>query len=412
MSTEYRNNHYVPQWYQKRFIPDIQENKELYYLDLKPGTFTDPRGVVHQKSAIHKQGTRLCFAEDDLYTTWFGDERQVEIEKIFFGNVDDRGRDAVKFFDEYKHFESSWDGDPLRNLMLYMSTQKLRTPKGLDWLATQLGTTDRNAILNLMLQLRQIHSAIWVECIWQIADANESDTKFIISDHPVTIYNKFLGPRNKQWCRGSNDPDITLNASHTIFPLSLNKVLILTNLSWLRNPYQNGTKQRPNPNPLRPAMFNFQHIQTGRLLTEQEVREINFIIKSRSFKHIAAAQEDWLYPEKFVSKSDWNSYGDGLLLMPDPRGIEFGGEMIMGWDDGRSTAFDEYGRRPWEKGYGQHAGHNEFQTHYQFKGDFAEKFGPYRRGRGISMGDIDPEFDTDSMHEYHLSLSKKNRRKK
>ena len=113
-----------------------------------------------------------------------------------------------------------------------------------------------------------------------------------------------------------------------------------------------------------------------------------------------------------MSKSNWNNYGDGLLLMPDPRGVEFGGEMIMGWDNGRSTAFDEYGRRPWEKDYGKHAGQNEFQTLYQFKGDFAEKFGPYRRGRGISMGDIDPEFDTDSMHEYHLSLSKKNRRKK
>jgi hypothetical protein len=147
-----------------------------------------------------------------------GDERQVEIEKIFFGKVDDQGRDAVKFFADYVHLESGWDGDPLHKLMLYMSTQKLRTPKGLDWLANQLNTTDRNSILNLMLRLRQIHSAIWVECIWQIADATKSETKFIVSDHPVTVYNKFLGPSNKKWCRGSNDPDITLNATHTIFP--------------------------------------------------------------------------------------------------------------------------------------------------------------------------------------------------
>jgi hypothetical protein len=63
MSSEYLSNHYVPQWYQKRFIPEGQQNKELYYLDLKPGTFTDPRGVVHPKRSIYLQGTRLCFAE-------------------------------------------------------------------------------------------------------------------------------------------------------------------------------------------------------------------------------------------------------------------------------------------------------------------------------------------------------------
>lgn len=413
MSNEYRNNHYVPQWYQKRFIPEDQNNKELYYLNLNPGSFVDPRGIKHTKRALHKQGTKFCFAQNDLYTTWFGAERRTGIEQVFFGQIDSCGREAVEFFANYKHLESGWDGDPLRHMMLYMSTQKLRTPKGLDWLAKQANTSDRDAILQLMLQLRQLHSAIWVECVWQISEASQSDTKFIISDHPVTVYNKFLGPRNKKWCRGSNDPDITLNATHTVFPLSLDKVLILTNLSWVRNPYQSGVAQRPNANPMRQAMFNFQNIQTMRQLSEHEVLEINFIIKSRAYKYIAAVQEDWLYPENHVSKSNWNTYGDGLLLMPDPRGIEFGGEMFIGWEDGTSTAFDEYGRRPWQQGYGQHAGQNEFNTLYQFKGDFAAKFGPYRRGRGLSFGtDVDPEKDTEDMHEYHLSLAKKNRRKK
>lgn len=411
MSTEYRNNHYVPQWYQKRFIPENQVDQELFYLDLKPGTFTDSRGVVHPKKAIHRQGTRFCFAEDELYTRWFGSERITDIEQIFFGQIDDRGRSAVEFFATYEHFVSGWHRDPLRTMMLYMSTQKLRTPKGLDWLAMQARTEDRATILQLMLRLQQVYCAIWVECVWQIVDASQSDTKFIISDHPVTVYNRFLGPRNKQWCRGSSDPDITLNATHTIFPLSIDKCLILTNLSWLRNPYQNATSQRPNPNPMRSAMFNFQHIQTNRQLSEQEVRELNFIIKSRAYRYIAATREDWLYPERHVSKSDWNNFGDGLLCMPDPRGIEYGGEMIIGWNDGSSTAFDEYGRRPWEEGYRREAVQDEFNTFQQFKGDFAVKFGPYRRGRGVSLGDIDPEKDDDGMHKYHLSLAKQNRKK-
>lgn len=37
MSSEYRNNHYVPVWYQNKFIPSKRQDKELYYLDLKPG---------------------------------------------------------------------------------------------------------------------------------------------------------------------------------------------------------------------------------------------------------------------------------------------------------------------------------------------------------------------------------------
>ncbi|TAL15043.1 DUF4238 domain-containing protein [Patescibacteria group bacterium] len=412
MSTEYTNNHYVPQWYQKRFIPEGQIDNELFYLNLKPGVFTDPRGVVHDKRAVIKQGTRLCFAEDDLYTTWFGGQRRTDIEKIFFGQVDDYGRKAVDFFANYDHLAYEWDPSAYRSLMLYMSTQKLRTPKGLGWLAKKANTTNRFVILQTMLRLRQLYGAIWTESIWQIADASQSDTKFIISDHPITSYNRFLGPRNKKWCRGFDDPDVALNATHTIFPLSIDKVLILTNLSWVRNPYQSGIDYRPNPNPLRSAMFNFQTIQISRQLSEQEVREINFIIKSRAHRYIAAANKEWLYPEKYVSKSDWNSYGDGLLLMPDPRGVDYTTEILVGNNDGTAYAFDEYGRRPWEEGYSPTSVPNDdFNTLERFKGDFAAIFGPKRRGRAFTITDLDPIEDSDDMHAYHLSkASKKYRR--
>lgn len=413
MSIKYRNNHYVPQWYQKRFIPSEQVDQELFYLDLNPGTFTDPRGVVHQKRSVKKLGTRYCFAENDLYTRSFGLSRDTDVEQFFFGKIDKEGRKAVDFFAEYDHLQYPWDGNMFNNLVIYLSTQKLRTPKGLGWLIDRTGTNNRNALLSRMMRLHQLHGSLWAESIWQIADARDSNTKFIISDHPVTIYNRFLGPRNKKWCRGFNDPDVGLNASHTIFPLSMERVLIMTNLSWVRNPYQSGIVYRTNPSPLRSTMFNFQSIQTHRRLTEQEVMEINFIIKSRACRYIAAANEEWLYPDRFISKSDWNIFGDGLLLMPDPRGVEFTCETIMGWKDGRATAFDEYGRRPWQEGYGTHGAANEFITLEQFKGDFALKFGATRRGRAMSFGtDIDPVCDSDEMHDYHISMARKNRRNK
>jgi len=56
MSNEYHHNHYVPVWYQKRFVPSEQQDRELYYLDLKPGTFTDGRGKRHK---LEQQWRRL-----------------------------------------------------------------------------------------------------------------------------------------------------------------------------------------------------------------------------------------------------------------------------------------------------------------------------------------------------------------
>jgi hypothetical protein len=287
---------------------------------------------------------------------------------------------------------------------MYMSTQKLRTPKGLGWLSDKAGTTDRNIVLQLMLQLRELHCAIWSECIWLIADASQSATKFIISDHPITVYNRKCGPRS-QWCRGTNDPDIWLHGTHTLFPLSLEKILILTNLSWVRNPYQSEMDVRPNPNPFRNTIFNYLDIQTLRYLNEQEVREINFIIKNRAYRYLGASKEEWLYPEKFVTKSDWYQYGKGYLLMPDPRSIKYGGEILIGHSDGRVSAFDEYGHRPWQRGYRKRNDgvDKDWHTFQRFKGEFARLFGPYRRGRAFE----DRECDSDEYHQYHLGLEKR-----
>jgi len=234
--------------------------------------------------------------------------------------------------------------------MLYLSTQKLRTPKGLGWLSSQVGDTDRNKTLGYMLEFQQLHGAIWTESVWLIADASQSETKFIISDHPVTVYNRRCGPRSI-WCRDNNDPNIAFQGTHTIFPLSLEKILILTNLSWVRNPYQSEVRLRPNPNPWRTTIFSFLDIQTLRHLQEREVREINFIIKNRALRYIAAAKEEWLYPDRYVSKSNWNEFGHGYLLMPDPRGVQLGGEIFIGYQGGGSASFDAYGRRPWQPDY-------------------------------------------------------------
>jgi|SRR3989344_2881896 len=404
MPDDYKNHHYVPRWYQKKFMLPGEHN--FFYLDMKPDNFTDPRGIVHQKKSLWNRGSKKCFVEENLYTTKIQGIQPKDIEKFFFGRIDTRGELGVKYFEEFDYPLKSW-GNSLNELLIYMSTQKLRTPKGLTWLSKEIGSQHKDHILGAMLELGKIHCALWMECVWLIADASESDTKFIVSDHPVTVYNRECGPRS-QWCRDGNDPAIWLQGTHTIFPLSLEKVLILTNLSWVRNPYQRATELRPNPNPFRGAIFKFTEVQVRRHLSEQEVREINFIIKSRATRYIAAAKEEWLYPERHISKSNWNTYGHGYLLMPDPRSIHWGGTVMWGGGPGGSGAMDEYGRLPGDPDFEtERTKGSEHQTLPWFQGEFAALFGPYRRGRSMPVMEIEKEKDEDDFHQYHLGLQRK-----
>ena len=149
-------------------------------------------------------------------------------------------------------------------------------------------------------------------------------------------------------------------------------------------------------------------MQVRRHLNEREVREINFIIKSRAFRYIAAAKEEWLYPEHHISKSDWNTYGHGYLLMPEPRAIHWGGTARWGGGPGGSGAMDEYGRLPGDPDFESKTIENkEHQTLPWFQGEFAKLFGPYRRGRCMQHIEIEKERDDDEFHQYHLGLQKK-----
>ena len=378
MSAEYTNNHYVPRWYQRRFIAADQTGRELYLLDLKPDFFRDGKGVRRQRKPLRRTGTRKCLAIDDLYTTRFGGIESHELERVFFGEVDALGKQAVGFFAEFDHDRVS--GEALENLMLYMSTQKLRTPKGLDWLVAQAGGRRRGDVIDHLTTLRSLYGAIWAECVWQIADASASETKFIVSDHPVTVYNRSCAPGNPLWCKGANDPDIRLQATHTLFPLSSERLLILTNRSWACNPHRRPLEPRANPDLFRGAMFNFLEIQTRRPLSEQDVLKINCIIKRRAYRYVAAGREEWLYPERSV-KSTWRAVGDEHLLMPDPRSLHPGAEIIMGYAGGATEAMDTFGRRPGDRRFGHEArSAQEIQAHRRWCDEYERVFGTKRRG--------------------------------
>jgi hypothetical protein len=387
---KYKENHYVPVWYQERFLPTKGERK-FRYLDLTPSQFRDRQGVLRTRTALHRWGAVSCFKETDLYTVKSGRHESTEIEQLFFGKVDVEGRKAVEFFSQYQSFDDFRnDMTPERafnSLLDYMSIQKFRTPKGLRYLSTIAGATHKNRLLLEIQRLQNLHCALWTECVWALVDADETKTKFIISDHPVTVYNREVFP-DSAYARQHTDPDFRMNGTHTYFPLSPKRMLVLTNLSWARNPYGNPQKPRPNPVRFRTAMFNFTAVQTGRQLEEIEVRQVNYITKRRALRYLAAAQEEWLYPELDLPTTHWRKLDDRYLFMPDPRELHLGGEILIGYDDGRSSAFDEYGRRPWQADYKKtdQSDENE-RILYGFKGEFARLFGPKRRGRSESFGD-------------------------
>lgn len=378
----YRHNHYVPAWYQRRFLAPGQH--ELHYLDLKPDQFANSHGRTITPRSYWTRGVKHCFAQDDLYTTQFGGIDNTEIEQFFFGGVDNDAPRAFDFWSDYDH--TLIDHAAFETFLTAMSLQRLRTPRGLAWLRRALGNTQHSRTLIELQRLQRLFCATWSDTVWQIADASGSPTKFIISDNPVTFYNRDCFPGSAA-CRAPFDADARQAGTQTIFPISPDKVLILTNLTWARDPYQPALKIGPNPKLMRNSMFYYLDIQVGRSLAEDEVVEINFIIKRRADRFIAAAEKDWLYPENRLSCDHWRRLGDGYLLFPDPRHVHMGGEMMIGYSSGGSDHFSEYGHKPWEPGF-KDARRDKRETGalYRFQAEWSAMFGAQYRGQVAGMG--------------------------
>lgn len=376
-TSSYERNHYVPVWYQKRFL---QGEHRFYLLDLRPETITQ-NGHTFTRKEILRWGPKRCFVVDDLYTTRWGGIENRDIEKFFFGEMEEVGESAIAYFEDFdirEGFSTAVEG-----MLEYSSLQKMRTPRGLDAFARATGIGDRNQLLIELQRLRRLYSALFCDSIWQIARADCSATKFLISDNPVTVYNQKVFPGNKAFLKNF-EPDIRRVGSQTIFPLSTNTVLILTNLSWARNPFQNPLAIHPNPQFLRNTVFNGTDVQVGRLLSEIEVLQINYIIKRMANRYIAAPVKEWLYPEERLKSTLWSTFGKSLLLHPEPRCIHMGGTMYMGYEDGSSEAWDAHGRRPWDSNFEEEKRErrdstNLLKTQSQFKAKYGDAY------RGIAI---------------------------
>ena len=318
--TKTRNNHYVPEWYQHGFFEPDQNN--YHYLDLAPRRHTLPGGRVAIENSKFFWPASKAFRQRDLYSVFFGTAVNDEIERKVFGDIDTRGAPAVRAFvgddagDWHRHFTTLFE---------YLDIQKIRTPKGLDWLRRQYPRLTQNDLMLEMQGIRMMHCTIWTEGVREIVSAEDADVKFIVSDHPVTIYNHAIRPDAK----GNsypNDPPIALKGSQTLFPLNRDFCLILTNLEYAQDPSTDPLVKRTFAGNYRNSMVRTDAFIRTRKLTSEQVAQVNFVLKARAKRYIAAGKEEWLYPEAQCSEP-WADLRN-TFLPPKSDLWRFGGEMF------------------------------------------------------------------------------------
>jgi hypothetical protein len=234
-SSDSHLHHYVPRWYQKRFLPAGQ--KALWYLDLKPDMVTNV-DFTYQKKALRFWEPARCFCATDLYSLRFGGDTTDVLEKRLFGVVDKKGAAAAKFFQSYDDLKDGTH-EAYQDILAYLGAQRFRTPHGLDWLAKHTGLRDKNMALIAMQRLFQQYGTMWMEGIWEIVHARQSATKFIVSDVPVTFFNRNIVPGGYPY---SGIVDFPMIGTRTIFPLSSESCLIITHLQLTGNPWNNPTE--------------------------------------------------------------------------------------------------------------------------------------------------------------------------
>ena len=282
---------------------------------------------------------KQCFVEKDLYTTLFGQTPNDEIERFLFGPIDSTGALAVRAFTSndhqaiHKHFQSFFE---------YLDAQKLRTPKGLAWIDIRYPNLTHMDLMVEMQHLRSMHCTMWVECVREIVSAEQSDVKFIMTDHPVTAYNAACAPESSM-CQYPHDPPISLNGTQTVFALDANHCVILTNLEYAKDP--GGVDLlalRQNARYSGSTLVPTDAMIRTRSLTRDEVVSINSLLKTRSHRFLAAYEREWLFPEE-ASTVAWEDIGK-VLLPPSDELSDFGGEIVVGYKDGSTSYRDAFGR--------------------------------------------------------------------
>lgn len=337
-----RNNHYVPVWYQRQFL--LPGESRLHYLDKAPGGNDVGAAAETQRGGQRRPPVSLlplkkCFCTFDLYTTQFGNSLNDDIERFLFGLIDRTGSIAVRALVSGNPSEIH---DIFQDFFEYLDAQKLRTPKGLEWIKEAYPELTQVDLMHEMQALRLMHCTMWAEGVREIVTAEHSDVKFIVSDHPVAVYNRAIVPIAAGGTE-AKDPSISLLGTQTVFALNANTCLILTHVEYAKNPRTtNLTKRRTNARYRGGGLVRTDAFVRSRHLSREAVIQINLLLKAQSKRYVAAGKREWLYPENQYSGT-WADISEALR--PRDELWRFGGEMLVKYADGHVHYQDAFGRQ-------------------------------------------------------------------
>jgi hypothetical protein len=268
-----RRNHYVPEWYQRGFLKTGESR--LHYLDMSPEQKVLSDGRTVTMNSLSKRGPTSCFFEHDLYSTRFGAVINDEVEKFLFGSIDVRGARAVRAFASGNASAMHY---AFEDFFEFIDGQKLRTPKGLDWIKARYGSLDQTQLMVEMQGLRLMHCVMWTEGVREIVSAEGSDVKFIVSDHPVTLYNASIS-QTMPGCAYPDDPSIEWIGTQTVFVLDSDTCLILTHVEYAKNPdAANRVTPRTHARYRGSSIVRTDAFIRNRKLLRDEVIAINYLL--------------------------------------------------------------------------------------------------------------------------------------
>jgi len=159
------------------------------------------------------------------------------MERDFFGEIDRIGQLAVTAMSDFVFTKTA--SPNIQHLVQYLDAQKMRTPKGIDYLKAVAKTNDHETAVHLIRYLSQMHVTIWMEGVWEVFRLDHTKTKLLLTDHPVTCYNRHIAPGDAG-CKHPFEPGIDLIGTQTLFPLGPERLLVISNLQFVRNHWING----------------------------------------------------------------------------------------------------------------------------------------------------------------------------
>jgi hypothetical protein len=333
------NHHYVPVWYQNRFLADGATAFRI--LDLNPEKIVLPNGGVKYRREILDKGPSAWFKTKDLYTVSLLGRPNDDIERMLFGPIDSQGRRAI---DAWLHEKWAVVHETYWQMYEFMDALCLRTPKGLRYVRAVSRARGKFELMAWMQWMRRMHCVMWTEGVLEILSAKTSETKFVFTDHPVTFFNQYAFPGDPSIPAGF-DPAQAWQGTQTLFPLDRDNLFVLTHLEWARSPGPaKAKKPRTNARYFDSPLVRYDKCGRGRCLTEDQVREVNFILKSRAHRYVAGRRDDDLFPEKHLKTTHWGKLG--RFLLPPDQLWDWGGYTTAKMKDGSYFFQDEFGRRP------------------------------------------------------------------